>query len=234
VKLYHSIRCHIPDNCIRHNHHCESFRSNKRQGDYLTGLLNGKDLEANIRDIILDTILFFSWRDWGNPRKYFTHDRSPNRNSNPGSSYYEAVTCRSCLVVGLWKDWDVNLHRYNKCTANVSKVQVLLLLLFLVGWDWVHLVLRQLPALDNRWWWLWSIWWNEDFQGKPKYSEKTCPSATLSTTNLTWPDQGSNPGDRGWKPATNRLSYGKAERFSWLLTRGWHGYANLRNETHDV
>jgi hypothetical protein len=28
----------------------------------------------------------------------------------------------------------------------------------------------------------WRNWWNEDWQGKPKYSEKTCPSATLSTT----------------------------------------------------
>jgi hypothetical protein len=28
----------------------------------------------------------------------------------------------------------------------------------------------------------WSNWWNEDWQGKPKYSEKTFPSATLSTT----------------------------------------------------
>jgi hypothetical protein len=28
----------------------------------------------------------------------------------------------------------------------------------------------------------WSNWWNEDWQGKPKYSEQTCPSATLSTT----------------------------------------------------
>jgi hypothetical protein len=28
----------------------------------------------------------------------------------------------------------------------------------------------------------WSNWWNEDWQGKPKYSEKTCPSTTLSTT----------------------------------------------------
>jgi hypothetical protein len=27
------------------------------------------------------------------------------------------------------------------------------------------------PALDDRWW-LWSSWWNEDWQGKPKYSEK--------------------------------------------------------------
>jgi hypothetical protein len=30
----------------------------------------------------------------------------------------------------------------------------------------------------------WRIWWNE-WQGKPKYSEKTCPNATLSTTNPT-------------------------------------------------
>jgi hypothetical protein len=30
----------------------------------------------------------------------------------------------------------------------------------------------------------------------------------LSTTNRTWPDQGSNSGRRGGKPATNRFSYG--------------------------
>jgi hypothetical protein len=28
----------------------------------------------------------------------------------------------------------------------------------------------------------WSNWWNENWQGKSKYSEKTCPSGTLSTT----------------------------------------------------
>jgi hypothetical protein len=37
---------------------------------------------------------------------------------------------------------------------------------------------------------------------------ETCPSATLSTTNPNWPDPGSNPGRRGGRPATNRLSYG--------------------------
>jgi hypothetical protein len=61
------------------------------------------------------------------------------------------------------------------------------------------------PAPDDRWGWLWSYWWNEDWQGKPKYSEKTCPS-----TNPNWPDPGSNPGRSGGKPATNRLSYGAA------------------------
>jgi hypothetical protein len=46
--------------------------------------------------------------------------------------------------------------------------------------------LAYLPALDDRWC-VWSSRWNESLQGKPKYSEETCPSATLSTTNPTWP-----------------------------------------------
>jgi hypothetical protein len=41
---------------------------------------------------------------------------------------------------------------------------------------------------------------------------KTCPSATLSTTNPTWSDPGSNPGFRGERPATNRLSHVTALR----------------------
>jgi hypothetical protein len=57
---------------------------------------------------------------------------------------------------------------------------------------------------------LWRNWWNEDCQGKLKYSEKICPSATLSITNLTCFDPGLNPGSRSGKPATNRLSYGAA------------------------
>jgi hypothetical protein len=66
------------------------------------------------------------------------------------------------------------------------------------------------------WLWGWRIWWNE-WQGKPNYSEKTCPGATLSTTYPTWPGPGLNPGRRGGKPATNRFSYGAA--FSrWLLS----------------
>ena len=40
---------------------------------------------------------------------------------------------------------------------------------------------------------------------------KTYPSATLSTTNPTWTHPGPNPGLRGERPATNRLSHGSAE-----------------------
>jgi hypothetical protein len=39
------------------------------------------------------------------------------------------------------------------------------------------------------WLWGWRIWWNDDWQGKPKYSEKTYPSVTFSTTNPTWSDR---------------------------------------------
>jgi hypothetical protein len=38
-------------------------------------------------------------------------------------------------------------------------------------------------------------------------SENTCPKVTLSTTNPTSPDVGSNPGRHGEKTATNRLDY---------------------------
>jgi hypothetical protein len=51
-------------------------------------------------------------------------------------------------------------------------------------------------------------WWNDTDRGKPKNSEKTCPSATLSTTNVTRTDPGANPGLRGEKPETNCLSHG--------------------------
>ena len=69
-------------------------------------------------------------------------------------------------------------------------------------------------------WWRWFVFfvfpcngtpveWN--WQGKTEVpGEKTCPSATLSTTNPTWTDRGSSPALRGERPATNRLSNGTA------------------------
>jgi hypothetical protein len=45
----------------------------------------------------------------------------------------------------------------------------------------------------------WSNWWNENWQGKPKYSEKTYRSATLSTTNSYMTDSVSIPGLQRWE-----------------------------------
>jgi hypothetical protein len=102
-------------------------------------------------------------------------------------------------------------------TETKKVLKLFYLFFFLVSWGGVRLSPLGtsttkwpiVPPSDDRWL-LWSSRWNENWQVKPKYSEKTCPSATLSTTNPTWPDLGSNPGRRGWKPATKRLSYGMA------------------------
>jgi hypothetical protein len=42
-------------------------------------------------------------------------------------------------------------------------------------------------------------------------------SATLFTTNPTWPGSGSNPGRRGGKPTSNRLSYGTARGLYFVM-----------------
>jgi hypothetical protein len=57
---------------------------------------------------------------------------------------------------------------------------------------------------------MWSSRWNENWQGKRKYPEKNCPNATLSTTNPTQSELGTNTGRSDEKAATNRLSYGTA------------------------
>jgi hypothetical protein len=76
-----------------------------------------------------------------------------------------------------------------------------------------------LPAPDDGWWWVWSNRWNE-WQGNPKYSEKSCLDATLSSTNPTWPDLGSNLDRRGGNPVTNCLTYVTANQAPRLRMRG--------------
>jgi hypothetical protein len=48
--------------------------------------------------------------------------------------------------------------------------------------------------------------WNDD-RGKPKNLEKTCPSATVSTTNPTWADLDANTGLHGEMLATNHQNH---------------------------
>jgi hypothetical protein len=82
-----------------------------------------------------------------------------------------------------------------------------------VEFNWVHSALRPPMAYcaSPGWLWWWRNRWN-DWQGKLKYSEKTCPSAALPTTNPTCcPDAAR--ARRAGKLATNRLSYGTAYLF---------------------
>jgi hypothetical protein len=62
--------------------------------------------------------------------------------------------------------------------------------------------------------------WNEIDRGKRMYfGKKTFTIATLSIANPTWTDVGSNPGLRGERPTTNRLSHGSA--FATCIVSGW-------------
>jgi hypothetical protein len=69
----------------------------------------------------------------------------------------------------------------------------------------------------------WSNWWNEDWQGKPKYSVKTCPSATLSTTksHMTSP---------GLEPRT--ATVGSQWLTAWAMARPCHDRHRCRHHHH--
>jgi hypothetical protein len=54
------------------------------------------------------------------------------------------------------------------------------------------------------------------FAGETEELGENLPSATLSTTIPTWIDPGVNPGLRGERPATNRLSHDMAYCYNYL------------------
>jgi hypothetical protein len=112
----------------------------------------------------------------------------------------------SCTIGGFWRR--ARLHEWMRVRLSPLGTSA-------TNWPIVS-------APDDRWWWMWSSRWNEIWQGKPKYSEKTCTSATLSTRNPTWPDLASNPDRLCGTPATNHLSYGTAS-FCPLLAFDRHG-----------
>jgi hypothetical protein len=111
---------------------------------------------------------------------------------------WEELLLRRRINRELRRKWTWN----RECTLNSSGV---------VSWGEVRLsplsIMATLwpivPPLDDGWRWVFSNWWN-DWQVKPKYSEKTCPSAALPTTSPTWLDLGCCSG----KSASNCISYG--------------------------
>jgi hypothetical protein len=90
------------------------------------------------------------------------------------------------------QNWMTRSNLYLKNGGSLYIWVYAVYLRFLVGWDWVHSVLRPLLAFC------------------------TCSSATLATAKPTWSDPGSTPGRRSGKPATKRLSYGTACVFTFV------------------
>jgi hypothetical protein len=64
------------------------------------------------------------------------------------------------------------------------------------------------PALDERWWWLWSNSWNEWVAEEIEVVRENLFQWHCVDHRSTWLDPGSNPRYRGRKPSTNGLSYG--------------------------
>jgi hypothetical protein len=84
------------------------------------------------------------------------------------------------------------------------------------AWMPTYVSILRIPKMI--WAWRATVEWYID-RGKPKTRRRTCPSATLSTTNPTWIDPDANPDLRGETPATNDLSHGTASNPSlnfWL------------------
>jgi len=53
-------------------------------------------------------------------------------------------------------------------------------------------------------------WWNDTDRESQGTGTKTCSSATLSTTNLTWTDLESKPDLHAERPMNHRLNHGTA------------------------
>jgi hypothetical protein len=154
----------------------------------------------------------FSWKSGGESRKA---DSNGSFSSAPSDDRWDGLLvewrlgCRAEMPGEIPK----NIHyvRYKFCfgllwiqsKSDSSTTKVCLYkrhFFFLVGWIWFHLVLRPLlPAPDDRWGWMWRNWWNEDWQGKPKYSEKTYPSATLSHHKSHMTRSWLEPGSPRWE-----------------------------------
>jgi hypothetical protein len=101
----------------------------------------------------------------------------------------------------LWSIWGA-IQTFSRRDWRKYRMIFLVNFLNFLGWDetestwYVSHYLAYCTSL--RWWWWWWAWssrWNENWHGKPKYSEKTCPLSLCG---------------RGGKPATNRLSCGAA------------------------
>jgi hypothetical protein len=138
------------------------------------------------------------------------------------------VTCvmtlsLQCLIQDVTYAMDTDTYTVSNWQRPVTSIALtLVMLVSFTRWRAPQQMLRthhSLKAFCATLWWRWAVFlpsftsndqWNEIDRGKPTTRRKICPSATLSTTNLTWIDPGKNPGLRSGRPATNRLSHGTA------------------------
>jgi hypothetical protein len=148
------------------------------------------------------------WCNWGFEGVFY--QLWGERRSSP-LSVYETILINTWALVYFSHSTEMSHFGLNSATIckteNIRGKKTNLAKLFLfLGWDYIS----ELPSLTDILFIPQMIWvgerrWNDTDRGKPKTRRKTCPRATLSTTNPTWIDPGANPGLCGQNPATNRL-----------------------------
>jgi hypothetical protein len=163
----------------------------------------------------LTRVLHFYHKLWG----YITSSRGPESLNRGSTIMNQIIFVQQTLLqrgfvpsrIRLYGSARVDIVEHTNCVWRV----IFLFFLFSHGLRLSPLgtaatVWPIAPAPDDRWWWLlWSNLWNANWQGKQKYSERTCPSDPLSTTNRTYLDSGSNPGRR------HRLTAWTMSRLDW-------------------
>jgi hypothetical protein len=104
-------------------------------------------------------------------------------------------------------------------------------------WDYVSEQWTNGPIVHPQMMIVWRATVEWHWQIKQENPERTCPSATLSTTNPIWTEPGENLGLRGEKSATNRLTHGTAKWHTQLdeTRKIWTRLLRtVRNSKYDV
>jgi hypothetical protein len=103
---------------------------------------------------------------------------------------FTTLICLSGMSFKMYNNYKEKRGHHNSkpgnCMSSGTKIRIV------GGWSPTgstrHIGHQLAYCTCTGWLWEWRIWWNDDWRWKPKYSEKSCPSAILSTTNPTWPE----------------------------------------------
>jgi hypothetical protein len=82
------------------------------------------------------------------------------------------------------------LHETVFSVANNSLFFLIRIVRVESNWASRHVGHQFAYCTSPRWLWGWRIWWNDDWQVKPKYSEKTWPQWRFvhHKSHMTWPE----------------------------------------------
>jgi hypothetical protein len=122
---------------------------------------------------------------------------------------------RTCVLLCVGNDLETGWSSIQGVIISVLGI-IFFSFIYRTGMNSSPLLVLPVPCLLNKPWTIdgddcGAISGMNEWQGKPKYSEKPCRSVALSITDSTWLGPGSNPeGGNSGKPATNCLSYGTA------------------------